>query len=211
MAKEKVIKCYYCGNIVEKFSELTEKKIPMNCKNGVIRNFRRQFHLNCLPKYVEGLEDASLLSEENSEWKEVYEYFRTEILSLPKTVPLDIHAVKRLLGLRLAQYFPSGNNTRILPRGYDFKTILITLKVIKPKVLPYIATTNFANNKHRIDGIMRFVTAEINDVYKRIEIQKKSNEKLKQDNVPVNNHDYTSHLKRKEKKKIRTSDDILGG
>jgi hypothetical protein len=202
MAKEKVIKCYFCGNVVEKFSELVSKKIPMSTKAGV-RNYNRQFHLDCLPKYIEGLEDRELLSEENSDWDNVYKYFRREILGLQETTPLDQHTIKRLLGLRVGTYYPQSTNTRILPRGYSFPVILLTLKVVKAKVLQYISTTNFANNKHRIDGIMRFITSEINDVQKRVDMQKKSNEKLRNDEVkPL--FDYTQGLKRKEgKKKIR--------
>lgn len=211
LAKEKVINCYFCGNVIEMFSQQVEKKIPMATKGGV-RNYRRQFHIDCLPKYLDGLEDKKLLSDENSDWDAVYQYFRKEILGLPPTVPLEAHTTKRLLGLRLGQYFPQGTNTRILPRGYDFKTILVTLKVVKAKIHVYLATTNFANNKHRIDGIMRFVTGEINDVYKRMELQKKSNEKLKQDVATTKTVDYTSHLKRNEEaKKIRNDVDIDTG
>lgn len=211
MAKEKDIKCYFCGALIEKFSEQVEKKIPMATKGG-IRNYRRQFHMKCLPKYVDGLEDKSLLSEENTEWDKVYQYFRSDILGLPETKPLDQHTIKRLLGLRLAQYYPSGNNTRILPRGYEFPVILVTLKVVKPKLISYLSTASFADAKHRTDGIMRFVTGEINDVYKRMEMQKKSNDKLKKDEVKTETVDYTAHLKRKEtKKKIKDTNDIVGG
>ncbi len=203
MAKTKDIKCYFCGKLIEKFSEQVEKKIPMATKAGV-RNYRRQFHMNCLPKYVEGLEDKSLLSEENSEWDLVYQYYRGDILGLPDSAPLDQHTIKRLLGLRLGQYYPSGNNTRILKRGYDFKTILITLKVVKSKVIPYMATANFADAKHKTDSIMRFVTGEINDVYKRIEMQKKSNEKLEKDETKAQ-FDYLSKLKEKKEMEQKQS------
>jgi hypothetical protein len=208
LAKDKIIKCYYCGNVVEMSNQLAEKKIPMATKAGV-RNYRRQFHLDCLPKYVEGLEDKALLKGENSDWDAVYKYFRKEILGLPETVPLEAHATKRLLGLRLGQYYPQGNNTRVLPRGYDFKVILLTLKVVKARVHVYMATANFANNKHRIDGIMRFVTGEINDVYKRLENQKKSNEKLNKD-VVTETFDYKAKLKEQKRKEEEKKDDITG-
>lgn len=201
--KEKVIKCYYCGNPIEKFSELTEKKIPMSTKAGV-RNYRRQFHMDCLPKYVEGLEDKELLSEENKEWDEVYQYFRKEFLGLPKTTPLQEHEIKRLLGLRVGLYYPRANNTRILPRGYSFKTILFTMKVVKPKIQNYLTTTTFVNHKHRIDGILRFITGEINDVQKRLDLQNKSNEKLeKVDTTPQ--FDYLAKFKEQKEKEKQSS------
>ena len=209
VAKEKVIKCYYCGKTVEKFSELVNKKIPMSTKAG-IRNYNRSFHMNCLPKYVEQLEDKELLKGENSEWEEVYNYFRKEILGLNETIPLDQHTIKRLLGLRVGTYYPQATNTRVLPRGYDFKTILITLKVIKSKVRPYINSTRFANNKHKIDGIMRFVTGEINDVAKRLEATKKSEEKLQ--NIQVEQVEYKYEYKKKgENKKNENIETLFGG
>lgn len=214
MVKEKDIKCYYCGEMVENYKNLVEKKIPMSTKAG-IRNYRRQFHIDCLPQYLEGKEDKSLLSEENDDWKAVYEYFRKEILGLKQSTPLDQHTIKRLLGLRLGQYYPSGNNTRILKRGYDFPTILVTLKVIKGKVIPYMATANFSNGKHKTDSIMRFVTGEINDVHKRIEAQKQSNAKLDKDEV-TEVFDYKAKLreqKKQEEEKDITSDitELFGG
>jgi hypothetical protein len=213
VAKDKDIKCYFCGKMVETVNVLVEKKIPMATKAG-IRNYRRQFHIDCLPKYLEDKEDKSLLSEENKEWDAVYQYFRKEILGLDESKPLDQHTIKRLLGLRLGQYYPSGNNTRILQRGYEFSTILITLKVIKSKVIPYMATANFANGKHKTDSIMRFITGEINDVYKRLENQKKSNDKLEKD-VVVETFDYKSKLKEQKKKEANGIEgdmsDLFGG
>lgn len=207
-----MIKCYYCGKVIERFSEQVEKKIPMAIRNGGIRNYRRQFHFDCLPKFIEGLEDWDLRRSENNDWDAVYQYFRTHILGISETIPLQQHEIKRLKGLRLGQYYPSGNNTIILPRGYSFPVILVTLKVVRPKLTSYLSTTNFANHKHKIDGIMRFVTGEINDVYKRMEMQKKSNDKLSQDEVkPTQKVDYTASLKRKEKKDTIKSSVDTGG
>jgi hypothetical protein len=215
LAKDKVIKCYFCGNVVEMSNQLVEKKIPMATKKG-IRNYRRQFHLDCLPKYVEGLEDKELLKEENSEWDAVYKYFREEILRLPSTAKLDQHTIKRLLGLRLGTYYPSGNNTRILPRGYEFKVILLTLKVVKAKIWQYVAVTNFSDSQHKTNAIMKIVASEINDVYKRLENQKKSNEKLEKD-VVTETFDYKQKLKEQKQKEENGEDisndinDLFGG
>jgi hypothetical protein len=208
-SKTKDIKCYFCGELIETENKLVEKKIPMSTKAGV-RNYRRKFHIDCLPKYLDGREDKSLLSEENSEWDAVYQYFRSDILGLGKTTPLDQHTIKRLLGLRLGTYYPQGNNTRILKRGYDFKTILLTLKVIKSKVRPYINSTQFANNKHKTDGIMRFVTGEINDVQKRLDATKKAEKKLHE--IKTEQVDYKQQYKKKgDNKKNQNIDALFGG
>lgn len=197
---DKAQKCYYCGQIIESLDDLVIKKFPMATKAG-IRQYNRKLHTNCLLEYKERVKDDDLKKVENSEWDEVYKYFRKEILGLKETVPLQQHEIQRLLGLRLGQYYPSGNNTRILPRGYTFKEILFTLKVVKSKVRNYLNTGNFKNHKHRIDGIMRFVSGEINDVSKRLEAQKSSNKKLEQLSVSKEeSFDYTSRLEAKTEK-----------
>ncbi|MGD2351994.1 hypothetical protein ACP8H2_09605 [Bacillus subtilis] len=214
MAKTKEVKCYYCGYLIETSNQLVEKKIPMATKAG-IRNYRRQFHMDCLPKYVQGLEDKELKSAENTDWDQVYKYFRKEILGMNETLPLPEHATKRLLGLRLGQYYPQGNNTRILPRGYDFRTILLAMKVVNPRVQAYLRTANFSNMKHRVDGIMKFISGEIPDVAKRIATQKEANEKLDNDVIKTPTFDYKSRLKKKkEEENGNIADDIaslLGG
>ncbi|MEX3625115.1 hypothetical protein [Viridibacillus arvi] len=186
------------------------KKVPLATKTGGVRNYKRQMHLNCVPKYNERLENVELKQKENSDWDEVYQYFRKEILDMSVTVPLPEHATKRLLGLRLGQYYPSGNNTRLLPRGYDFKTILVALKVTRPKLVGYLSTTEFANTKHRIDGIFKFIVAEIPDVAKRIETQKKANAKLDEEVIKTPTFDYQEALKKKkaEEKKQQESNGI---
>ncbi|MDY7043611.1 hypothetical protein RVS70_05270 [Virgibacillus sp. M23] len=198
----KIIKCYYCGKVIETENQLVEKKIPMATKVG-IRNYRRKFHMNCLPKYLEGRADKSLLTKENNDWNAVYNYFRKELLGLGETKSLDTHTVRRLTGLRLGQYYPNGQNVRILPRGYDFKTILLTMKVVKPKVNMYVSNTNFSNSKHRTDGIMRFITGEINDVSQRIEQQNKASEKLMKDK-DIPSFDYKAKLKEKKQEQGNT-------
>ncbi|MCP1324320.1 hypothetical protein COL80_16035 [Bacillus thuringiensis] len=199
--QEKPIKCYYCGKIIERSSEHVIKKVPLATKAG-IRNYKRQLHLSCVPKYNEKLEDTDLRVKENSDWDAVYQYFRNNILGLDSTIPLDDHTIRRLQGLRLGQFYPSGNNTRLLPRGYDFKTILVAMKVANLKIQPYLKTANFTDGKHRVNFIMRFITDEINDVAMRLESQRKAVEKLKKDEV-IETFDYVTKLKEKKEAEAR--------
>lgn len=195
----KDIKCYYCGHLIENSHDHVIKVVPMATKGGV-RNYKRQIHLNCVSKYNEGLENVDMRKQENSDWDLVYKYFRKEILEMEETLPLPEHATKRLLGLRLGQYYPSGNNTRVLPRGYDFKVILLTMKVVNPKMQSYLKTANFSNMKHRIDGAMKFIVAEIPDVNKRVETQRKANAKLDEEVVKTPSFDYKEALRQQKKK-----------
>lgn len=216
MAKNdnKAVKCYYCGKLIEESKDLVIKKVPLRMRNGKLRNYNRKLHIECLLKYVPQLENEQLHTEEHSDWMKVYEYMRSNILGYNQTVPLDNHTVMRLRGLRLGKYYPNGENVVILPRGFEYTTILIAMKVVNPRIQAYLNTANFVNQKHKIDGIMRFISGEILDVQKRIDIQKKANEKLDQE-VSQPTFDYKSRLKQKKKEENKgIADDVaslLGG
>lgn len=216
------VDCYYCGKLIERLNDLVIKKVPLAGSNGKVRNWSRKLHLDCVPKYNEGLEDKELLTVEHSAWDDVYQYFKNNILDMKDQSidDKDSHLAKRLLGLRVGNYYPSATNTRVLPRGYSFETILIALKVVNPKLQPYLRTTNFVNFKHKIDGCMKFVVAEIPDVAKRIETQQKANKKLDEEVVTTPTFDYKEMLKKqkedqkKQQENNGVADDIaslLGG
>lgn len=174
----KVIKCYHCHGVIERHNDLVEKQIPMATKKGGKRNYRRKFHLQCLHDFLERSDDFELNKKEDSDWDAVYRYFRKEILNQSESIKLNEHTVKRLRGLRIGQYYPSGNNTKILKRGFEYETILIALKVLKAKIHSLIGTQNFKDNKHRIDWIMKIVTNEIDDVQRRVDMKKRSEGQL---------------------------------
>lgn len=196
---DEAVPCYYCGEMIERANDLVIKKVPLTCKNGAIRNYSRRLHLDCVPKYNEGLEDHELKTAENDDWDKVYQYFKNEILGMKNTKidDKDSHLAKRLLGLRLGSYYPNSQNTRILPRGYSFPTILIALKVVNPRLQTYLKTANFANFKHKIDGCMKIVVQEMPDVAKRIETQQKANAKLDEESAKATPaFDYKEALKK---------------
>lgn len=217
--EDKVNYCYYCDKPIETLKDHVIKQVPL-AVNGSVKYFNRQLHIDCMLKYNEQLEDKELKAVENSEWDKVYQYFKNEILQMD-TASLSredtkSHLAQRLLGLRVGRYFPNGNNTRILPKGYDFNTILIAMKVVNPKIQVYLSTANFANFKHRIDGCMRFIVSEIPDVAKRIASQQKANAKLDEEVVKTPVFDYKEALKKQKQEEVNKgiADDVsslLGG
>lgn len=208
--KTKVIKCYFCGGIIEDTKDHVIKQVPMQTKAGV-RNYNRQLHIDCMLEYNKELDNEELKKSENSDWDLVYQYFKKDILGLNESSKLDEHSVKRLLGLRLGQYYPSGNNTRILKRGYDFKIILLTMKVVKSKIRSYSNTANFKDGKHKTNTIMKFIVDEIDDVSQRMERQQKAKERLDKD-IIKEEFDYISRLnKNKDNKSKNDIDSLFGG
>lgn len=209
MKEPKEIKCYYCGKPIVNSLDHVIKKVPLQTKSG-IRNYKRNLHLDCVSEYNKGLTNVEMKSTENSEWEQVFNYFRDEILGVGtefiSSNDKKSHMACRLLGLRVGKYYPSGTNTRILPRGYSFKTILVAMKVVNPRIQAYMKTANFTNFKHRVDGCMRFIVSEIPDVAKRMADQQKANEKLDDTKTDAPTFDYKAMLsQKKEKEKAEKS------
>ena len=178
-----VQKCYYCNKELND-EELVIKPIPLATKRG-IRNYKRKFHIDCLPKFLEENKDLEFKKLENDDWDKVYEYFKSQVLELPDGASLSQHAVERLLGLRVGQYKPGHRNVRVVKRGYSFSTIYYTLVYSLQAIKRAQKTVNFKNEKHEIDYIMVIVNSNINFVQKRllaVEMQYKKVEKIKKEN-----------------------------
>lgn len=180
--------CYHCGGQIETWSELCEKVVTVATTKGK-KETRREFHIDCLIDYVTKMEDRELRQEENSDWENCYEYMKRDILGLGDGQSLTLHCVRRLRGLRVGKFYPDGN-TIILKRGYDYYTILITMKVCRPRIIQYLNTMDFKDDSHRINGIFTILVGEINDIYTRIEAQRKANFKLEETEF-----DYFDYMK----------------
>ena len=90
-----VQKCYYCNKELND-EDLVIKPIPLATKRG-IRNYKRKFHIDCLPKFLGENKDLEFKKLENDDWDKVYEYFKSQVLELPDGASLSQHAVERLL------------------------------------------------------------------------------------------------------------------
>lgn len=194
-------KCYHCGGVItNEMRDLVLKKIPLSTKKG-IRMYTRKFHTQCVSDFVDRLEVEKDTQEENKEWEKCYEYAK-ELLNIPEGMNLDSHFILRILGLRAGTYVPSGSNVRGIKRGYDFETILMTLKLSSGAIRQAFGTMQFKDQKHKIDYAMKIVTNNINFVYGKLEAKNKAEKKL--DSVAVERKDvvvgeYVTKAKTDEK------------
>lgn len=184
--QEDTVKCYSCGKNIEFYNELTYMKFPIATKKGLMEK-NRSFHFNCLEGFREKFYNEEVRIKEHSDWEELVEYFKTDMLRLPSEISVDKHSIMRLLGMRVGKYYPSGNNTRILEHGYQFSVILTTLKFVKVKHMKYINSIDFKDGKHKTNMIMKFVSENINMIYSKKMKQEDSNNKL---DVEENLFDY---------------------
>lgn len=175
--KSKQLTCYHCGGVIEnETTDLVLKKIPLTTKKGK-RMYTRKFHVGCVSDFVGNLETEKETQQENQSWDKCYEYFKV-LLGIPEGKNLDQHATMRILGLRVGQYIPNGNNVRGLSRGYDFETILTTMKFSSGSIRQSFGTMQFKDQKHKIDYAMKIITGNVNFVFDRLKNKKNAENRM---------------------------------
>lgn len=206
MAKtHKTLKCYYCGGEIEdEVHDLVIKPIPLHTKVG-IRNYKRKFHIGCVSKFVSKLDTEKETGNENSDWDKCYQYAK-ELLNVKTGQNLDQHAINRLLGLRVGQYYPNGNNVRGLKRGYGYETILMTMKFSTGAIKQAFGTMQFKDQKHKIDYAMKIVTNNLNFIQGKIEARDKAIKSL--DRLPMEETNAAEYVKKGGNERGRIHDKI---
>lgn len=210
--KSNELMCYHCGKEIKNSTEVVFKPIGrwVNGKNSLIN---RMFHIKCLDNYIDKANNIEFVQAEESDWDKCYQYFKKEYMGDER---LEEHAVRRLLGLRLGKYYPKGNNTRILDRGYPFSTIYKAMVLAKFKAKAYASTIQFTDYQHKVNTFMKFIASEVVDVQMRIDKIEKDNlalQKSIEDNKK-NDVKYVNYLeerlednkKNKEKEEEKSDD-----
>lgn len=169
--------CYHCDKEIMNASEVVFKPISRYGKNGRTSLVNRMFHFKCLNEYIDKATDFDFRASEETDWDKVYQYFRKEYMQTDQS--LETHAVRRLLGLRLGKYYPDGNNTRILDRGYPFSTIYKAMIIAKFKAKAYASKVQFTDYNHRVNTYLKFIASEVVDVQMRLDEVERNNEALK--------------------------------
>ena len=171
-----VQKCYYCADPLND-EDMVIKPIPLKTKSGY-RNYKRKFHIDCLPKYLKEHEDIRFREQENSDWDQVYQYFKAEILNLPAGANLSKYCVERLLGLRVGKFRPASTNVRGNKQGYSFKTMYYTVLYSYDAIKKVQKTVDFNNEEHEVNYIMKIVTGNINFIQRRLDALDKERKKV---------------------------------
>lgn len=172
MVKSRVPTCYYCNDILKE-EDLVIKPIPLVCKNGKVRMYKRKFHMWCLPKYLDAHKSEAVQQAETDGWDKVYQYFKLSILGLPVTSNLDTHSVERLLGLHVGQFKPNGSNIRGLERGYSWDCIYYTMQICKRTIQDSFETMTFTGDEHKTNYAMKIIAKNINFVQSKLKAAEK--------------------------------------
>lgn len=113
------------------------------------------------------------VSDKQKDWVDLCEYIKLQILSYPDEMKFPTDLALRIKGLSEGKHIAN----KYIPANahYDFKTILYTCKICRPKILKYLNDnqTKIKDEHHKINIVMMFIEKEINDVYLRLQQAKK--------------------------------------
>jgi CCR4-NOT transcriptional regulation complex NOT5 subunit len=190
--KKAAVTCYHCGSPIKYDSDLVLKQIPLACKDGKKRMYTRKFHMDCLKKFLKNTTNHKIQTEEGDDWDAAYKYFKDTILEIPDSKPMPPFATKRLLGLRVGQYMPNGNNVRGIERGYSYKTILYALKVSHFEIEQYTQGKEFENVEHHVNYIFKIIEKNLPEVDRKLRKLEKAQEQTRKIEVkrPIINTEY---------------------
>ena len=135
---------------------------------------------------------------DNTQWIELCEYVKKEILEYDDNMKFPQYLALRLQGVKRGEHI--ANNTHTANAHYDDYTILCTFKLCKQRIVAYLHNNEqkIKDERHKINLIMKMIEPEINDVYLRLQRVKKSqtkSEKIMCDNQCNKSAKYTKKTK----------------
>lgn len=197
--KYEPVKCYHCGETIATFPEYVKKDIPLHTRKGV-KMVEREMHWDCAKDLAERFEVEAEEKTELNKFTQCYEMFR-DWFDISEDKDLSKHTVMRIKGLYVGKYYPNGQNTKGLRRGYDYEVIYLTMLFVSDKVRNAISTVKFSDDSHMVNYIMSIIISNINFVQKQYEKRERSEEKLEKssdDVFAVMNGPEYDHIEREE-------------
>lgn len=178
MSSPKTLRCYYCDKeLLEE--EMVIKPIPLNTKRG-IRNYKRKFHYECLPKFIkENKVHSEKKNQEASDWDKVYKYFLHDVLGYKKLErKKNEYMAQRIQGLRVGKFIPHATNTRVVKQGYSFEAIYYTMKFCKAKLDYANSHVKFKDFEHQVNYLMKIIISNIDFINQKLQRKKKADERV---------------------------------
>ena len=195
----KIQRCYYCNEVLSD-TDLVIKPIPLVCRGGKKRMYKRKFHFDCLPKFMSKHKNIEGKKQESDDWDLVYEYFRDRVMKLPVTSPLGSYATKRLLGLRVGSFMPNATNTRTIKKGYTFQVILAAMKIANIEIQSGFSNQKFKDFEHKVNFALYIINKHINFVQEKLDKVRKVNKAT--DKIIIKEERKAAYVRKGGKKKF---------
>ena len=114
----------------------------------------------------------------NSDWDNLYEYVRSEIMGYDKTQSLSKYMILRLKGLMTGKYIENKKIKNI--SDYSYKILLYTFKFCSLNIRYSMQSNTFKDENHKFNYILKIIENNINDTYLKLKKCKQRKKKLKQ-------------------------------
>lgn len=135
---------------------------------------------------------ATMSKEEREDWIELYEYVKKNIMQYDFSQKLSKKMILRLRGLQKGKFLDNKNIKD--ESNYSFKIILLTYKYCYYDINNILKTKVFDSEEHKFNYIASIVENKLNDVYVRMNNQRRKEDELKKANledVTNNSASYT--------------------
>lgn len=146
---------------------------------------------------------TKLTQEEKTEWDELYQYVKKEILQYDKSQSIPPSLVLRLKGLSTGKFIENNN----IPdkAKYSYKIILYAFQIHKQAILISIRNKEFKSEANKFNYICKIIENNLNDVYIRVcsaEKAKTKTEEAKLDNLSHDGAEYQKTEYKNDNKKL---------
>jgi len=116
------------------------------------------------------------------DFKEVADYFKTEVLQYKEEQKLDRYTILRLKGLATGQHV--ANKKQEQHAKYSWEAILLTMKLKRITIHQYLCSRTFKDEQHKINTIMVILDNGLNDSVKILEKKQKVSQKAESFELP---------------------------
>lgn len=145
-----------------------------------------------------------MTDKEKQDWESLY-YYVKNLMGYDENQSLSNAMVLRLKGLLTNKFMENKNIDSTA--NYSYETILNTFKYCSIDIQRALSTSEFKDESHKFNYILKIVEKNINTVYMKMKSAQKSKKELESMDVS-HTTEYVNTFKSKEKKKNNRLDEL---
>ena len=136
--------------------------------------------------------------KEKEDWSLLYNHVKN-LMGYDESQALSKNMVLRLKGLSTNKFM---ENKRIEDTAnYSYEVILNTFKYCSPELQKVLRTMSFVDEQHKFNMLLKIVERNINNVYMKMKVATKANEKITEINTSIATYTGVQYKSKELKKK----------
>jgi len=205
--KYEPVSCYHCGKMINDPIEYVKKPLPLSSKGG-LKMVDRDLHNECAIDLAKRMEYQIDVEKEYDDFDKAYRLFKRWYGLDPdnKEHQLDKYTIMRLKGLRVGNFFSTGQNVQYLKKGYESDVIYKTMVYVSSKVeLALRGKIKEKPRNNQTNYIMAIILNNINFIQGRVDAAKRAEKALEQVDVSLSDEKETVYVKKHEKSELQSA------